>query len=32
MNEQKEKLNEFFEQWKGVHEQTDDVCVVGVRV
>lgn len=32
MNEQKERLNEFFDQWKGVHEQTDDVCVVGVRV
>lgn len=32
MAEQKEKLNETFENWKGKLEQTDDVCVVGIRV
>jgi serine phosphatase RsbU (regulator of sigma subunit) len=32
MNEQKLKLNEAFENWKGEHEQTDDVCIVGIRI
>ena len=32
MNEQKEKLANFFEAWKGTHEQTDDVCVLGIGV
>lgn len=29
---QKMKLREFFHEWRGVHEQIDDVCVIGVRV
>ncbi len=29
---QREKIDEFFEQWKGGFEQVDDVCVIGVRV
>jgi serine phosphatase RsbU (regulator of sigma subunit) len=32
MNGQEKLLNEFFENWKGVYEQVDDVLVVGVRV
>ncbi|MEX1002305.1 MAG: tetratricopeptide repeat protein [Crocinitomicaceae bacterium] len=32
MNEQKEKLDEYFMGWKGDLEQLDDVCVIGVRV
>jgi tetratricopeptide (TPR) repeat protein len=32
MNEQKEKLNGVFENWKGKLEQVDDVLVIGVRV
>ncbi len=32
MNEQKEKLDSVFEKWKGELEQTDDVCVIGIRV
>lgn len=32
MNEQKEKLQEFFINWKGTHEQVDDICIIGVRV
>jgi serine phosphatase RsbU (regulator of sigma subunit) len=32
MSEQKLKLNEAFEDWKGKHEQTDDVCIVGIRI
>jgi len=32
MNEQKEYLNNFFENWKGTNEQVDDVCVIGVRI
>lgn len=32
MEEQKARLFEFFQNWKGEFEQLDDVCVVGVRV
>jgi serine phosphatase RsbU (regulator of sigma subunit) len=32
MAEQKQLLDDFFENWKGVLEQVDDVCVIGVRV
>ena len=32
MKEQKEKLNTFFEGWKGTLEQIDDVLVIGLRV
>ncbi|MBI1838150.1 MAG: tetratricopeptide repeat protein [Flavobacteriia bacterium] len=32
MDVQKQKLEEFFMQWKGKHEQVDDVCVIGVRI
>ncbi|MCL4816257.1 MAG: hypothetical protein KJZ56_06425, partial [Flavobacteriales bacterium] len=32
MSEQKQKLSEAFDQWKGSNEQVDDVCVIGVRV
>lgn len=32
MSEQKEKLKNYFVEWKGTLEQIDDVCVVGVRV
>lgn len=32
MNQQKEELASFFEQWKGDLEQLDDVCVIGVKV
>ena len=30
--EQQMKLDGFFENWKGVYDQTDDVCVVGIRI
>ena len=29
---QKEKLNSYFEEWKGTHEQLDDVCVIGIKI
>ena len=32
MQEQKQKLNEVFNTWKGANEQVDDVCIIGVRV
>jgi len=32
MDEQKEKINERFEKWRGDLEQVDDVCVIGVRI
>jgi serine phosphatase RsbU (regulator of sigma subunit) len=32
MREQKEKLKEAFEQWKGETEQTDDILVLGFRI
>ena len=31
MGEQREAMDEFFENWKGELEQLDDVCVIGVR-
>ena len=32
MQEQKAKISETFNEWKGSIEQIDDVCVFGVRV
>ena len=32
MQEQKEKLSERLEDWKGNLEQVDDICLIGVRV
>jgi tetratricopeptide (TPR) repeat protein len=32
MEEQKDSLNLFFEEWRGEHEQIDDVCVMGLRI
>ena len=32
VQEQKQKLEEEFENWKGSHDQIDDVCVMGVRI
>ncbi len=30
--EQKEKLEQEFDLWKGAYDQIDDVCIVGVRI
>ena len=32
MHNQKEKLKQTFEQWKGQTEQTDDILVFGFRI
>jgi len=32
LNEQQEILESEFENWKGDFEQTDDICVIGVRI
>jgi serine phosphatase RsbU (regulator of sigma subunit)/tetratricopeptide (TPR) repeat protein len=32
MSEQKLQIQSAFENWKGHHEQVDDVCIIGVRV
>jgi hypothetical protein len=32
MDEQRTKLKEAFEDWKGRFEQLDDACVIGVRI
>ncbi|MBI3519856.1 MAG: SpoIIE family protein phosphatase [Bacteroidetes bacterium] len=32
MKEQHQRLNQFFEEWKGSLEQVDDVCVVGLKL
>ncbi len=32
MNEQKEILEQHFENWKGSLEQVDDVCIIGVKI
>lgn len=31
-SELKSSLKEEFEAWKGLHEQTDDVCVMGIKI
>ncbi len=31
MNEQRNTINETFEQWRGELEQIDDVCIIGVK-
>ncbi|MBN8697291.1 MAG: GAF domain-containing protein [Bacteroidetes bacterium] len=32
MEQQKEHINSFFEDWKGNFEQIDDVCMIGVAI
>lgn len=32
MDAQKSAIEEEFESWKGIREQVDDVCVIGVRI
>lgn len=32
MEEQKEMLQKAFVEWKGNNEQTDDVCVIGIKI
>jgi serine phosphatase RsbU (regulator of sigma subunit)/Tfp pilus assembly protein PilF len=32
VNEQKDRLDVTFENWKGKLEQVDDVCIIGVRI
>jgi len=32
MNEQHSVLVKAFEEWRGAHQQIDDVCVIGVRI
>jgi len=32
MKEQEDKLTREFSDWKGGHEQVDDVCILGVRI
>ncbi len=32
MGEQKVYLQNYFNEWKGNHEQVDDVLIIGIRV
>lgn len=32
VTEQHKRIEEFFLEWRGVHEQLDDVCVIGLRI
>jgi hypothetical protein len=32
LNEQKEKIQLYYSEWKGNGDQTDDVCVIGIKV
>jgi serine phosphatase RsbU (regulator of sigma subunit) len=31
-NQQMMHIHKEFENWKGVYEQVDDVCVIGIRI
>lgn len=31
-SEQKKLIDESFEEWRGNHEQVDDVCIIGVKI
>jgi len=30
--EQKDKLDAFFEEWRGEQEQVDDICMIGIKI
>lgn len=30
--QQKDEIEKFFEKWKGENEQTDDVCIIGIKI
>jgi hypothetical protein len=32
MTRQQQELETVFNEWKGKHQQIDDVCVLGVRI
>jgi len=32
MSEQRKLLDENFDNWRGVEEQIDDICMIGVRI
>jgi serine phosphatase RsbU (regulator of sigma subunit) len=32
LDEQREKINRYFEEWKGNGFQVDDVCIIGIRI
>jgi hypothetical protein len=32
LNEQKEKIQLYYSDWKGNGDQTDDVCVIGIKM
>jgi tetratricopeptide (TPR) repeat protein len=32
LNEQKEKIHTYYSAWKGSGDQTDDVCVIGIKM
>jgi serine phosphatase RsbU (regulator of sigma subunit) len=32
MNDQKEKISEYFSEWKGDYEQVDDILLMGIKV
>jgi serine phosphatase RsbU (regulator of sigma subunit) len=32
LSEQKKKLDDAFQEWKGTLEQVDDVCIIGIKV
>jgi serine phosphatase RsbU (regulator of sigma subunit) len=32
VSEQKQEIDKIFTAWKGNYEQTDDVCIIGIRI
>ncbi|MGZ3932715.1 MAG: PP2C family protein-serine/threonine phosphatase [Bacteroidia bacterium] len=32
LERQRELLNRAFEEWRGIHEQIDDVCIIGIKL
>jgi len=32
MLDQSSYIDKKFEEWKGTHEQVDDVCIIGIKI
>jgi hypothetical protein len=32
MDGQKEVITKFYDEWKGIHDQVDDILLIGIRL